>query len=227
MNGAHGRGQSRWLAAGLVILGAACSDIATPIRNDFYEWRLITPAASGGGVDSLAFHWPADRLPVRVWVEDSLDLPTNMPPAIAAWRQAFLYGEFDAVVVSDSTTADVIARAGAAPGVQFARTRLHSALAPECTGATDLAISPDHRDLQLPVRMYVDSRAAQTDPNLASCLALTTVHELGHALGIWRHSADSTDVMFGDPVVPVPSESDVETAQILYHFTPNVEPVGP
>jgi predicted Zn-dependent protease len=224
---AVGRTRSRWLATALAVAGVGCSDIATPIRNDFYEWRYIVPAGSGVGFDSLAFRWPKDRLPVRIWVEDSLDLRTNVPAAITAWRQAFLYGEFDAVVVSDSSTADVIARAGAAPGIQFVRTRLHSALAPECAGATDLDVTPDHQQLRLPVRMYIDPRSGQSDPNLASCLALTTTHELGHALGIWRHSADPTDLMFSNPEVTEPSERDMETAQILYHFSPNVEPVGP
>ena len=57
----------RWLAVALVVAGAACADIASPLRDDFYEWRLITPAASGTGVDSLSFHWQRNRLPVRVW----------------------------------------------------------------------------------------------------------------------------------------------------------------
>jgi hypothetical protein len=126
----------RWTAAALVVAAAACSDIATPIRNDFYEWRLVVPKASGVGEDSLTFHWPQSRIPVRIWVEDAASLPQNIPGAIAAWRAAFLYGEFDATVVSDSNAADVLIRAGSAPGVQFARARLHSALAAECAGAT-------------------------------------------------------------------------------------------
>jgi hypothetical protein len=132
----------RWTAAALVVAAAACSDIATPIRNDFYEWRLVTPKPSGVGEDSLTFHWPASRIPVRIYVEDAASLPENVPNAVAAWRTAFLYHEFDATVVGDSTSADVIVRAGAAPGTQFARqavrapgtrferTRLNSALAP-------------------------------------------------------------------------------------------------
>ncbi|HET9725656.1 MAG TPA: hypothetical protein VFP28_01990, partial [Gemmatimonadales bacterium] len=147
---------ARWTAAALVVGAAACSDIATPIRNDFYEWRLVVPKASGTGDDSLTFHWPKSRIPVRIWVEDAASLPQNVPNGIAAWRTAYLYHEFDATVVSDSGSADVIVRAGSAPGIQFARqaggaasdrfvrTRLNSALAPECAGATDLDISDDH-----------------------------------------------------------------------------------
>jgi predicted Zn-dependent protease len=216
----------RWVAAGLVLAGAACSDIATPIRNDFYEWRLVVPAASGSGNDSLTFHWPKDRLPVRIWVEADASLPANVPAAIAAWRRGFLYDEFDATIVSDSATADVIVRAGAAPGVLFWRTRLHSALAPECAGATDLDISDDHTELRLPVRVYIDPQSNPDNPNLPACLALTTTHELGHALGIWRHSGEPTDLMFFEPSVDVPSDHDLATAEMLYHVPSNVEAVG-
>jgi hypothetical protein len=217
----------RWVAAGLVVAGAACGDIATPLRNDFYEWRLIVPAASGSGNDSLSFHWPKERLPVRIWVEDAASLPVNVPAGIAAWRRAFLYNEFDATIVGDSATADVIVRAGAAPGTQFSRTRLHSALALACAGATDLDISDDHNELRLPVRVFIDPRSEPNAPDLPACLALTTTHELGHALGIWEHSPAPTDLMFADPMVDAPSERDLATAEQIYHVPSNVEAVGP
>jgi hypothetical protein len=219
--------RSRWVAAGLVLAGAACSDIATPIRNDFYEWRRVEPAASGSGNDTLSFHWPRERLPVRIWVEDAAGLPVNVPSAIAAWRRAFLYDEFDATIVGDSATADVIVRAGAAPGVLFSRTRLHSALAPECDGATDLNISEDHTQLRLPVRVYIDPQSNPDNPDLPACLALTTTHELGHAFGIWRHSSEPTDLMLLDPLVDAPSDHDLATMEMLYHAPSNVEAVGP
>jgi len=218
---------TRSIAFGLVVAAAACSDIATPIRNDFYEWRLIVPSASGPGNDSLTFHWPHDRLPVRVWVENDASLPANIPRAIAAWRTAFLYGEFDATIVTDSSGADVIVRAGAAPGPKFSRMRLHSALAPECAGATDLDVSDDHTQLRLPIRIYVDPRSDPDAPNLAECLALTTTHEVGHAVGIFRHSGVVTDLMYADPSVPGPSDRDRATAEVIYHLPANLEAVGP
>jgi len=219
--------RARWITLGLVVAGAACSDIVTPIRNDFYEWRLVVSSTSGAGNDSLTFRWPKERLPVRIWVEDAASLPENAPKAIAAWRAAFLYHEFDATTVSDSSTADVIVRAGAAPGTQFSVMRLHSAIAPECVGATDLDISDDHSQLRLPVRVYIDPGFDPNAPNLAMCLALTTTHEFGHVLGIWRHSSVATDLMYADPAVPGPSERDLATAEVLYHLPSNVEAVGP
>jgi predicted Zn-dependent protease len=220
------------IAALLLLAAPACSDIATPIRDDFYEWRLVVPAIAGTGTDSLTFQWPKSRLPVRVWAEDAADLPENVPRAIAAWRAAFLYGEFDATVVSDSSAADVIVRAGPPPGNQlpgpfFSRTRLGSAFAPECTGATDIDVSDDHTQLRLPVRLYIDPGFNPAAPGLSDCLALTTAHEFGHALGIFRHSTTATDLMFANPVVAAPSDRDLQTAELIYHLEPDLEPVGP
>ena len=147
-----------WVAALAVVAGAACSDASGPGPNDFYEWRLIVASPGGTGDDSLTFHWPQNRLPVRIWVEDAADLPGHVAAGLTAWRQGLTQSQFAGEVVSDSTTADVIVRAGVGPGAQFARVRLHSALAPECSGATDLDITPDHTQLRLPVRIYVDPR---------------------------------------------------------------------
>jgi hypothetical protein len=217
----------RWTALALVVAAAGCSDIASPFRRDFYEWRLIVPAPSGTGLDSLSFHWPRSRLPVRVWVEDAASLPENVPRAIAAWRTAFLYDEFDARMVADSGSADVIVRAGSGPGTIQSRVRLHSALAPECGGATDLDVSDDHTELRLPIRVFVDPGFDPEAPGLAACLALTTTHELGHAIGILQHSDEPADLMFADPEADGPSERDLGTAEILYHVESDLEPVGP
>lgn len=211
-----------WVAALAVVAGAGCSDASGPGPNDFYEWRLIVASPSGTGDDSLTFHWPQNRLPVRIWVEDAADLPGHVAAGLTAWRQGLTQSQFAGEVVSDSTTADVIVRAGVGPGAQFARVRLHSALAPECSGATDLDVTPDHTQLRLPVRIYVDPRTDPSAPGLEECLALTTTHELGHALGIWRHSESSSDLMFADPTVPGPSERDLQTAQLVYTRAPNV-----
>jgi predicted Zn-dependent protease len=220
--------RSRWVAIGLVVAAAACSDIASPVRTDLYEWRLVLPKASGIGNDTLSFHWPKDRLPVRIWAEDAANLTQNVPAAIEAWRAAFLYKEFDATVVGDSSSADVIFLAGVAPPTFFSIGQMQRlrAVAPECTGATDVALSDDHTQVLLPIHVYINPHTDPNAPNLPACLALTTTHELGHALGIWRHSSQSTDLMFMDPVVTAPSPRDVGTAEVLYHVPSNVEPVG-
>jgi predicted Zn-dependent protease len=215
----------RWTAIALAFLGLACDDIASPLRSDLYEWRLFQPSATG--TDTISFHWPQDRLPVRVWVEDAIDLPADVSQAITTWRGQFLYHEYDAVIVPDSTRADVIVRSGPPPGPKLSIMRLHSALAPQCSGATDVDVSDDHRDLRLPIRIYIDPKSIPDAPGVPECVALTTTHELGHSLGIFRHSPTPTDLMYADPTVSQPTERDRNTAEVLYHVPSTLRIVDP
>jgi hypothetical protein len=219
---------SRRLLLGLAVLTAlACGDIAAPVRDDLYEWRLEAPSIPGPGLDTLSFHWDRTHLPVRVWVEDNDDLPGHVARAIDVWEAAFLYREFEATLVSDSTTADVIVLGGT-PGDPKLRTkRLHSALAPECAGATDLDVDVANTELRLPIRVFIDPRSLPDDPGIERCLALTSIHEMGHALGIFAHSPDPEDIMYADPEVDLPSARDRRTVEAVYHTPATLEAVGP
>jgi predicted Zn-dependent protease len=219
--------RARWTAISMAALAWACSDIASPLRDDFYEWRLEAPSPSGGGVDTIGFRWAVDRLPVRIWVEQTDPLQADVARAITVWHDQFLYGEWDATVVSDSATADVVITSETPPALLLSATRLESAMAPQCAGATDLDVSDDHTQLRLPIRIYVNEQAAPGTPGLDTCMALTVVHEVGHSLGIFRHSDNPSDIMYFDPVIELPSERDRTTAEVLYHLPPTLEPVRP
>ncbi len=200
------------VAAGAILL--SCADIVAPSRGNAYEWRRLMPTAAG--VDTLSFHWPRASLPVRIWAEDSLNLPAHVEHAIGEWEAAFLYGEFSAVAVADSNAADVIVQTGIAPKGGLSITRLES-LAPECQGATDIELAASGQEILRPIRVYVDPRFAPGAPGVDECMALTTTHELGHSLGIFAHSPDEGDLMYGDPVVPALSSRDRSTAELAYH----------
>jgi len=218
---------TRRIAFGLAAAAAvACGDIASPERTDLYEWRLFVPGA-GGGTDTLSFHWRQSDLPVRVWVEDVAGLPGYADRAIGVWESGFFYREFRGVRVDDSTTAQVLIFGNSAPNLALGVTRLRSALAPECSGATDLDVSEEHTQLRLPIRIFIDPVLPETEPATQTCLALTTIHELGHALGIFQHSPNATDIMFADPAVELPSELDQGTVEALSHYPPTLEPVRP
>lgn len=206
------------LGGALAVL--ACADIASPSRADRYEWRRIV-STGPGTADTLSFHWPRSRLPVRVWVEDILSLPSHVQGGIDQWKAAFLYGEFDAVIVPDSSTADVVVRAGSPVKGGFSVIRLAST-APECEGGTDFELPSGSRELQPPIRVFINPRFDPATPGVDECLALTTTHELGHAIGIFAHSPVATDIMFGDPVVAALSARDRATAEAAYHLQPNL-----
>lgn len=212
---------SLWLAAGALLV--ACADIAEPSRGNAYEWRRIV--TTGSGVDTLSFHWAGAELPVRFWAEDSLNLPLHVQQGIEEWEAVFLYREFSGTLVSDSSAADVIVRVGIAPKGGFSITRL-AAAAPECQGATDVELAPAGNQILRPIRIYVDPRFAPGSPGIDECLALTTMHEIGHALGIFTHSPDPEDLMYADPVVSTISGRDRSTAELAYHTSPtlSIEP---
>jgi len=206
------------LVTGSVLV--ACADIAAPSRGDAYEWRRLQGTSSG--VDTLSFHWAGADLPVRFWAEDSLNLPAHVQGGIGRWEAVFLYGEFSGVVVSDSSTADVIVTTGIAPKGGFSIARLESGFAPECQGATDIELSSNGQQILRPIRVYVDPRFAPGSPGVDDCMALTTTHELGHALGIFTHSPDPEDIMYADPAVSALSRRDRSTAELAYHTEPTL-----
>jgi predicted Zn-dependent protease len=202
------------LLAGVAL---ACGEINAPPTPAGYEYRLFVPA-TGGGVDTLAFAWPPSRLPMKIWVADTLDYPARMQAAIEAWKAQFLYGEFQAQVVSDSNTADVIVVAAPAPAEGPIVPLRLGRRARECEGATDLAIDETLTQIRLPIRIYVEP-VVTASPELSTCLDVTLAHELGHAMGIYEHSPNATDLMASDPVAPAPTTNDRATAQRMFHGT--------
>lgn len=205
------------LAPGVGLL--SCAEIAAPSRTEAYEWRRIVPTGLASA-DTFSFHWPRSRLPVRIWAEDTLNLVADVQSGIDQWEAAFLYGEFEAVIVSDSSTADVVVRAGNATKGGFIR--LGSGLAPECQGGTDFELPAGSNQLSLPIRVFVNPRFDPAAPGVDECMALTTTHELGHAIGIFTHSPVATDIMYGDPTVSSLSIRDRVTAEVAYHVEPTL-----
>jgi hypothetical protein len=217
------------MAGGLAVVATiSCTDIGAPSRPVPYDSQLFIPFDDNGqpAIDSVRFHWPRSSLPVTYWVEDSLGEPAHVRNAIARWKAAFLYGEWDARVTDDSSSADVIVRVLQAPIKPSPMpTRLES-LRPECEGATDVDTVATREEFRLPVRIYVDPRI-QGDPNLDLCMEITTTHEMGHSMGLFQHSADTVDIMYSNPVARVLSDRDVSTIEALYHRTSDMTPVRP
>lgn len=197
----------------------SCSEATAPNHVPLYEWRLVVQT------DTLSFHWPANFLPVKIWVEDSLNMPSQVQGAIAAWRTHLFYDEYDAVLVSDSSAANVIVRVAVAPPKAVATAdRMHTVF-PGCEGATDIDTVSTRFELRLPVRMYLTPRYDPFTADLTECFRITAMHELGHSLGIFRHSGDQGDVMYGQPVAPGLSVRDINTAAALSHYPANMTPI--
>ena len=215
--------------AGLTVLSAviACSDIVSPNRSQRYDWRLIVNYDSGGiFTDTLSFHWPRKSLPVKIWAEDEDGLPGYVQQGINVWRNAFLYEEWDGVLVSDSSQADVIIRATQPPpALRGAAVRVHG-MAESCEGATDVDTAGTRFQLKVPIRSYVFVAVAGA-PDLDDCLSRVTAHELGHTLGLFQHSTDSLDLMFTFPSRLFLTDRDLGAAYNAYHFPADMTPVRP
>jgi predicted Zn-dependent protease len=197
---------------------AACGDPATPDReclNCYYSFADTVPP------DTFIFHWPANRLPVRFWADPRGPMPALVPYAIAAWQAQFLYGEFQGTVVSDSTHADVIVQwQGTVPSDTA---QPDTSTAPACSGVTtnpelfaDSSTNVLHID--------IDVKASYSDAAVAACIRRVTIHEMGHALGLVRHSPYTLDIMNAVPVVNLPSGEDRRTIEVLYHTKATIVP---
>jgi predicted Zn-dependent protease len=92
-----------------------------------------------------------------------------------------------------------------------------------CLGAADVIVD-SARTLRVPIHVYVFTGSDPTTAENRACLDATTTHELGHAIGLFQHSPNTTDVMYRLPTVAAPSVHDRATAYYLYKGPSQLSP---
>jgi predicted Zn-dependent protease len=213
------------LACALV---AACDSPTVPERSLFevYEFRLLTPAPK-------VMRWPLGST-VRVFAAQDVDaartqwLDAAVAHSVDVWNTAAIYREVqleqvaraedaDVVVVYTSSTSPVNS-SNCAPGGGSAYTTF-------CLDSTGqhLAVFPLVGTGGGDVKFLVTVRTI-IGLDQAMVQRLVT-HEIGHTLGIARHSPKPTDLMYtGTLQTDLPSAGDRATLQVLYHTQADITP---
>ena len=209
----------------LAMVVAACDDPTIPDRAGVYAFADTVIISTDTTV--TLFRWPANRLPVRFWADPRGNMRFLVERSIAVWQDQFLYGELRGTVVSDSASADVIVQwsDSVPPDVPPDTTPV----ANSCAGVTTFTFDSTGFALAGPVRVSLTVLTGSPVPaeQVQACMRRVAIHELGHSLGLLRHSSFDEDIMFGSPIVNYPSRFDRRSVEVLYHSQPTVQPPPP
>jgi len=209
----------------IAIVAAACEDPTIPDRAGVYAFADTVIISTDTTV--TLFRWPANRLPVRFWTDPRSNMRFLVERSIAVWQDHFLYGEFRGTVVSDSASADVVVQwsDSVPPDVPPDTTPVTNS----CGGVTTFTFDSTGFALAGPVRVSLTVLTGSPVPagQVQACMRRVAIHELGHSLGLLRHSSFDEDIMFGSPIVNYPSRFDRRSVEVLYHSQPTVQPPQP
>lgn len=202
-----------------VILATAACDTPTSAPADLPPYD---PTSLVGGT---IYRWTPGSV-VKVWVSpdnrDDRALETSTDRAVQRWNDVPQFAEVrlvrtgimkDAnIVIYDRLTANPLS-----PEV--------CSYEPRGTGTTWFCISnnralrirsADGSETNVTV-LIATNRGAVADQALYDAVV---VHEFGHALGIGGHSMETTDVMYGNPMVSTPSNRDRQTLWYVFRQPP-------
>jgi len=232
---AAGRRRAGVAVLGLAVVAGACSSPVEPVDEGGSEgaiaYDFTLPRA-----DLTVYRWPSGST-VRLLVAGGGDaerarlLADALAGAIAEWESALGEGVVRFAVTDRVEAADVVVRWSDAPAPVDLRV---CEPAVRGSAATTFCPAPDGRGLlrfpavggaggESAVRMVVTVLASEArgERRVRQLIA----HELGHVLGIGRHSPDPSDLMWEGALTRVgPSPADLATVQRLYETEPDLVP---
>lgn len=221
----------RLVLAVVLAAAAACDGAIIPpeTTGDLYDFRLVTNPPE-------VLRWPSGTR-VRVYAAGGDGaradvLSGALVASMATWNLHALYGEYKLVAVTSPMDADVLLQWSDEPAVvdmSQCQSVISIAVTTFCRSETAddrLMVFPllsPHQNVASTIRFVITIIGSQAaSPETLHPLVL---HELGHALGIGRHSPDPQDLMAeGTPTRTTLSQSDINTVQVLYHTQPHIVP---
>lgn len=206
---------------------AACDAPTIPPEAEAYDFTFQTTPPS-------VLRWPVGTT-IRVHVAGGEDparaalLREAFVEAAAQWETAVLFGEYRFAEAATARDADVVLfwggdpvpadTVGCPPEIAGARAVTWSCPDPAVPGRLR-PFTVDGEPSSIRMMVFVQ-RLEANDP---ASLKRVVLHELGHVLGIGRHSPNLEDVMEAHAPVDRLSLADRATIQVLYHVEPDIVP---
>ncbi len=215
----------RLLVAALALGAVACDAPTIPPRTDAYPFTLQDDSVQ------RVLHWPLGSV-VQVAVAPGSSaantISVGVDAGIAAWNAVALYDEYRLRRVDSVAEADVVVAGSDAPLPVDVSACPPSGAA---LALTTFCLTTDRARLQVfPAANGGATHVVMVVTVLASSAADATTareliaHELGHVLGIARHSPNPTDLMATLPLTDRPQAPDIATVLALYHTPATVQP---
>jgi predicted Zn-dependent protease len=216
-------------AALLTVLLAACEPATMPPRRtaDVYEFRLATTPPA-------VLRWETGAT-IRVWASAETDTRGPLADALAAgmaeWNRHALFGEYRLAAATSLADADVVLRwmqepseldlSGCLPAGARAVTTF--CLTDPDPFTADLERFPRADGAPTAIRMVVS--VLDSEVSIPGRVRSLVTHELGHVLGIARHSDVAADLMSDSQLSRTAlSARDISTIQTLYHTRADLMP---
>jgi predicted Zn-dependent protease len=211
----------------IVLAVAACEPPTVPPRTtqNIYDFRLPTSPPA-------VLRWPSGST-IRVFIASDAaradEINAAFDLAVSNWNGAARYREYELARASTITDADAVIRWSDEPSdLDFTACTIEQSVATttfclDDTDPTRLYVFPLRAPLTgSRVRIVVTVLGTESGRNRVERLV---AHELGHVLGLARHSLDANDLMFGGNLTrSTLSSRDSASVQVLYHTRAAITP---